>query len=874
MKLWRYISVLVGMLLFFGSITARQVRVYGYVVDADNVGIEFANVYITGTNIGTTTNRNGYYDLKYQQTDTMTLAFSMMGFVTTEQRLWSDRDVVNINVMLATDAEMLEEVQVRGLKKQENSFDRVEAMTTRVMPDATGGGIESLMITFAGVRQNNELSSQYNVRGGSYEENSVYVNGIEVHRPLLLRAGQQEGLSFVNPEMSETVQFSAGGFDAEYGDKLSSVLDITYKKPRQTEASLSLSLLGANAYVGFGNQRHTELHALRYKTSKYMLGALPTAGNYQPNFVDYQTYMTWKIGNKTTKSRPRQDRVKTASRPRQDSIAILAPINDGIDKHIIEAPQQASNEGWEISLMGNFSQNTYRFIPDSISTSYGTMQQSEKLTIHFDGQEKDVFRTAFAAFGAKGKVSKEVEIGFSLSGFYTNEAENYDINGQYKLMDNPVGDGISNEEEAPKTENEGYGHEDNSNVQGSVDDKLLGKGAYHEHARNRLESGVVTLAHTGEWKHDKNLLKWGVSLQGEWTKDIISEWKWRDSMGYSLPNHEQSLELEYSMKGASDLMSIRAQGYIQDTYKWNTDAGNVMLTAGARINWWSFNKETLVSPRISVVYLPGWKRDLTIRLATGMYYQSPFYKELKDTITGDDGVTRFTLNKDLKAQRSMQVVLGSDYYFRAWGRPFKFTAEAYYKYIDRMESYTVENVKIRYSGKNDAKGYTTGLDLKLFGELVPGADSWISLSVMRSRMQLIDRPELGWLLGSNEQRYAISMLFQDYFPRLPELKFHIKFIYSDGLPYSVPNHIETQGRMNNYKRFDIGASYEFKYGRTKWMTNPHVQAFRIQGEVFNLMDFKNVNSYFWAQDYYGYLHQSPNYLTGRMFNVKLMLDLK
>lgn len=837
------VILLILTLLSIAGMGARNVRLYGYVVDSENTGIEFANVYLKDSTIGTTTNRNGYYDLQFRMGDTVTVVFSMLGYVQTEQRVWTDRDVLNINVMLPTDAEALDEIEVRGIRKQTGTMDQVDAKTTRVMPDATGGGIESLMITFAGVRQNNELSSQYNVRGGSFDENSVYVNGIEVHRPLLLRAGQQEGLSFVNPEMTETVEFSAGGFDAQYGDKMSSVLDITYKRPRATEAMLSASLLGANAYVGFGNERHSEMHAIRYKTSKYMLGALPTAGSYQPNFLDYQTFMTWKTGTKDEGQRTKN----------QDPRLSASGLKKG---------------QWELSLMGNVSQNTYHFIPDSLSQAYGTFMDSKKLTIYYEGQEKDIFRTAFTAFGAKGNVGQGVEIGFTASGFYSNEQENYDISGLYRLTENPM----STTAGGTTTENEGVNKDEE--LQGEVDDKVLGKGNYHQHARSRLEMGVMTLAHDGSWKSGKNLMKWGISGRAELISDRVREWEWRDSAGYSLPSKEDNLELYYAMSGESELKSVRMQGYLQDTYRWNTDAGDVLLTAGAHVSWWSVNREVLVSPRASVVYLPGWKRDLTLRLATGLYYQSPFYKELKDTLTDADGITRFTLNRELKAQRSAQVVLGADYYFRAWGRPFKLTAEGYFKYIDRMESYTVDNVRIRYSGQNDAMGYSTGLDMKLFGELVPGADSWISFGLMRSRMKMTEHPEYGWLLGPNEQRYALSMLFQDYFPRIPQLRIHLKFVYSDGLPYSIPRHFEKQGRMTDYKRLDIGATYAFRYGRTKWMKNPHVPAWYIQAEVFNIVGFKNVNSYFWLQDYYNQIHRSPNYLTGRMYNIKISVELK
>ena len=643
--------------LFAAFSYARNARVYGYVVDQNNVGIELANVVVLNADrpIGTATNKNGYYELILDETDTVVLNYSMIGYTSVQQRIIDVREVININVQLLTDEQLLTEIEVRGIKHTQGTMDHIDAATTRVMPDATGGSIESLLITFAGVSQTNELSSQYNVRGGSFDENSVYVNGIEVHRPLLIRSGQQEGLSFVNPEMVENVQFSAGGFGAQYGDKMSSVLDITYKRPNAFEASISASLLGAQLYVGHGDSTYSQMHGLRYKTSKYMLGGLATAGNYQPTYIDYQTYITWKVAPK-----------------------------------------------WGMSFLGNVSQNDYRFTPDSLSESFGG-QQAKNLSIYYEGQEKDRFLTAFAALSAKGKVNQETEIGFDLSGFYTNERENFDITGQYVLSNTPA-DGST----------PGNTQTEVTNLSDETHD-VLGTGIFHQHARNNLEASVITLAHNGTWKHDNNTLIWGVSGQAELIHDAISEWEWRDSAGYSMPNDGRSMELWYAMRGTSDMRTARVQAYIQNEHKWQTNSGQWILTVGGRLQWWSWNNEVLPSPRASVEWIPGWKRDLCFRLATGLYYQAPFYKELRDTVTDALGITRIRLNKDLRAQRSVHVVLGGDYYFRAWGRPFKLTAEGYYKYIDRMESYTVDNVRVRYSGRNDSKGYAGGLDLKLYG---------------------------------------------------------------------------------------------------------------------------------------------------------------
>ena len=799
-------------------------RVYGYVTDIDNRGIELVNVTAQGAEgiiQGTTTNKNGYYSLSLEESE-FDLIFSMVGYVTTKQSIIGNQDVLNINVSLPTDEQWIEEVEVRGVKHTTGTMDQIDAGTTRLMPDATGGSIESILITFAGVNQNNELSSQYNVRGGSFDENEVYVNGIEVHRPLLIRSGQQEGLSFVNPEMVQNVSFSAGGFGAQYGDKMSSVLDIQYKRPDRFEGSISASLLGASVYLAHGDSTYSQMHGIRYKTSAYFLGAMPTSGNYQPNYVDYQTMFNWALPHR-----------------------------------------------WNMSFLGNVSFNDYRFQPDSLSESFGSYQDAKNLSIWYEGQEKDRFLTAFGALSANGDVGRGVHIGFDLSGFYTSEKENFDITGQYVLSDKPLDTEASGTAKVSKP----------GKVNDYTDASVLGTGTYHEHARNQLEAGVITLAHHGEWQRGQNTLSWGISGQAEIITDRISEWQWRDSAGYSQPNNEYAEELFYSMRGANSMYSARLQAYIQDSYKWNLEKCRILLTVGARLNWWSYTNEVLPSPRASLEIIPGWKRDFSFRIAGGLYYQAPFYKELRDTITDDAGVTRIHLNKDLKAQRSVHAVAGFDYYFRAWGRPFKLSAEAYYKYIDRMVSYTVDNVRVRYSGKNDAVGYATGVDLKLYGELVPGADSWISFSAMSARQKQIDHPEWGWLPSPQEQRYSFSMLFQDYFPRLPQLIFHIKFIWSDGLPFAAPKNLESMKtfRTPPYRRIDIGATYAFNAKTAKFMRKPsakHVNEWALQFEVFNLVGWKNVNSYFWVSDANGYQWASPNYLTGRMFNFKVRVDLK
>lgn len=782
------------------------IHVYGYITGEDNRSIEYVNAY-SGTGIelvGTTSNRNGFYDLLLERQDTITLTFSMVGYVTVVQRIIQPEDVINVNVQMQTDAQLLQDVEVRGLKRQLGTLEQIDATATRLMPDATGGSIESMLITFSGVHQNNELSTQYNVRGGSFDENEVYVNGIEVHRPLLIRSGQQEGLSFVNPYMVENLRFSAGGYDACYGDKMSSVLDIQYKTPTAVEANLTASLLGASVYVGHGNERFSQMHGLRYKTSKYMLGALSTVANYNPTYVDYQTYMDWSLNRKSDTSRP-----------------------------------------WRMSFLGNVSLNDYAYQPDSMSENIGSMLQQQNMTVWYEGHERDRFLTAFGALSAHGKVSEEVEIGFDASGFYTNEQEYFDIAGDYVL---------------------------------SQDSDALATGSFIQHARNTLTASVATLSHHGEWKHASNSLKWGVSVQGEFIRDHIQEWELRDSAGYSIPNDGDEFGLYYSLRGDATMKSVRMQSYIQNTHSWNTASGKWILTAGARLQYWSYNREWLPSPRASVTWLPGWKRDFAFRLATGLYYQAPFYKELRDTVT-TDAVTRIRLNDRIRAQRSTHAVLGMDYYFRGAGRPFKFSAELYYKYIDRMTSYTVDNVRVRYSGENDAICHSFGADFKLYGELVPGADSWVSLSLGGSRMRLNNLPQVGWIPSSQEQRWAFTLFFQDYFPKFPQLKFHLKMQFSDGLPFSYPRMIWTQKNLRtpSYKRVDIGATYTFDRKTARFMRKPgakHVRSWNMGLEVFNLIGFNNVGSYFWMKDANNQWRRSPNYLTGRRINFKISIDLQ
>ncbi|HEY5507952.1 MAG TPA: TonB-dependent receptor, partial [Paludibacter sp.] len=803
-------------LLFMLAVSAQtKVRIYGYIIDPNNIGVESANVYTEGTKVGTSTNQNGYYELNVVLKDSATLIYSRIGYRTIRHTIFPTKKTLQISVELPPLSTEIAELNVVGQRRQTSTLVSVDPSRYRLMPN-TNGGIESLLITFAGVSASNELSSQYNVRGGNFDENIVYVNGVEIYRPLLVRAGQQEGLSFINPDMVRNVAFSAGGFDAKYGDKMSSVLDINYKKTTQFEATAVVSLLGASAYLGTANKRFTQMHGIRYKTSASLLGTLDTKGEYSPAFLDYQTYLTYQLKQK-----------------------------------------------WDITFLGNFSQNSYQFIPQNRETAFGTYTIVRKLKIYFDGQEKDLFRTAFGAFTLNYKPIVGMKLSLLASAFHTNESENYDILGEYVLSD-------VNTDFDPQAQT----------------GEVLGVGKYQQHARNDLNATVSNVAHLGEYDKGAQKMCWGLALQNEIIDDKISEWEWRDSVGYSLPFSNRQVNLYYNMKSSNRLSTWRTTAFYQDTYKWNSKAGSFSLTGGLRANYWTFNKELLISPRMAVSFLPAGKRDFSFRFATGLYYQAPFYKEIRDTLTDALGNVNISLNKNIKAQRSLHFVLGGDNYFRAWGRPFKFTTEAYLKLMDRVISYSVDNVRILYSGKNDAKAYTTGIDFKLFGELVPGTDSWINLSLMNSKQDIIGdsyedktydyegnlistktvHPK--WVSSPSEQRFAFSMLMQDYFPNNPKYKLQLKFIWSDGLPFGPPRNVQYRSAFRTplYRRVDIGVSRMLVNATDNVMNKPmmkHVKSIWLNLEVFNLMGFKNVNSYYWVTDIYNHQMAVPNYLTGR-----------
>lgn len=800
----RFNKLIISLFLLIGSLNAlcANVNIRGRVTDDANEPVVAASVKVAGIALGTTTNTDGSYKLSVAERDTLVLVFSCIGFDEVRRPLVGANGDLTINVRMRQKTKELGGVEVTELKRQTGAMQTISPDTYRTSPDATGGSVEAVIATMAGVSSSNELSSQYSVRGGTYDENSVYINGIEVYRPQLISSGQQEGLSIINPDLVGAVGFSTGGFPAEYADKMSSALDITYRQPEAFEGSVGVSLMGANLAIGQSSSRFSQLHGIRYKRNNSLLSSMETKGEYDPSFFDYQTNLTLKLSDK-----------------------------------------------WRMSFLGNIAVNLYKFTPQNRTTTFGTANDAKKFTVYFDGHEKDRFETFFGAYTLGYSPSKSTDLSLIFSGFLNNELVAYDISGEYWL------------DQAGTGGDESVGGE-------------LGVGRYHEHARNRLKSTVFDLSFKGETRLRRHTLGYGVTLKHEKIMERSREWERRDSAGYSLPFDPDALKVIYNLSSNHDLSSSRFSAFIQDNFRFSSSAGYFNINAGVRMSYWSFNKEFLVSPRLSMGFVPERNNRWTFRFATGLYYQSPFYKEFRLPGTDADGNTVIALNSDIKSQRSFQFILGSDYTFRAFSRPFKFSAEAYYKALSNLVPYEIDNLKLVYSGKNESKGYAMGLDLKLFGQFVPGSDSWISASLMKTQEDLhgvkVPRP--------NDRRYGFALYFTDYFPKIPKLKFSLRGIFNDGLPQTAPRSSRDKDyfRTPSYKRVDIGLQYglltPLKEGESREGFLRHFKSIWLGFDVFNLFDISNVSSYYWVTDVNEIQYAVPNYLTRRQFNVRLTID--
>lgn len=771
---------------------AQTFTLRGRVTDGEGNPVEFASVTCPSQGRATVTSLQGQYELKLLSADSVVVKFSMLGYRTKTRVLHRPKGTQTLQVTLSEQASTLGEVTVAGQKIQSGQTQDISTKPLHSLPSTTGNAVEELIQSQAGVSTHSELSSQYNVRGGSFDENSVYINSVEVYRPFLVRSGQQEGLSVINPDMVERIGFSTGGFEAKYGDKMSSALDITYRRPKRFEATATASLLGGSAYVGFSNKKLAWANGLRYKTTRYLLGSLETKGEYKPNFLDYQTYLSYK-----------------------------------------------PNKRWTVDFIGNIADNHYNFHPEDRETKFGTMESVRSFRVYFDGQEKDRFRTFFGTLGITRHLGDSTSVSLLGSSFSTSEQERYDIQGQYWLT------------QTETSEN-------------------LGVGTYFEHARNYLKAHVesvkLLLKHTAK-QHD---VEAGLTWKQEHIEENSVEYEMRDSAGYSVPHTGKDLFMIYSLRARNELNANRLETYVQDTWRFRSAGEHTLFTLnyGLRFSHWNYNKESILSPRVSLGITPSFNHNVTLRFATGLYYQAPFFKELRDTSTVA-GVTRATLNRKIKSQRSIHFIAGMDYRFNMNNRPFKFTAELYYKLLGNVVPYSINNVKVVYYGSNEASGHAAGLDLKLFGEFVPGTDSWVTLSFMDTKMKLngvkVPMP--------TDQRYALNLFFTDYFPGTTRWKMSLKLAYADGLPFSAPHReLETNTfRAAAYKRADIGMSYRV-------LNNEHRERKSIFRNIWlsldclNLLGINNVNSYYWVTDVTNQQYAVPNYLTGRQINARLLFE--
>lgn len=774
--------------------SSGQVLIKGRVTDENRQPVEMAQVRVEGSSWGTICDLQGRYRFTATSADSMVVVFSQLGHEVRKRVLRSPADSVTLNVTLPSSGYQLGEVQVTEMRRQTTTMTDVNMQDMRHMGNASGGGVEQLIATQAGVSTHNELSNQYNVRGGSFDENSVYINGVEVYRPLLIRSGQQEGLSIINPDMVDRIQFSAGGFEAKYGDKMSSVLDIQYKKVKGFEGAVSASLLGASGYVGFGNEKFSLTQAIRYKTTSYLLGSLDTKGEYEPRDLDYQVYASWMPSKK-----------------------------------------------WTVDFVGNVAHNDYKFSPDDRETTFGTSDDVKTFRVYFDGQEEDKFHTYFGNLGITHQFNDYNSLTFNLSAFKTQERETYDISGEYWLQ------------------NDG-------------DDGSLAIGKYMEHARNRLNATVWNLGLSGRHRFTGHDLRYGLLMKKEKVDERMREWEMRDSAGYSLPRTSDRLDLIYSLTSRNEVSSTRFEAYVQDTWRKTFDEGEMVLNYGARLSRWSWNKETIFSPRATVAFIPAKNDRFTFRFSTGVYYQAPFYKEIKDTVT-TDGRTEVQLNKHIKSQRSIHFVLGGEYRFKLNGRPFKATAEAYYKALSNLIPYNVDNVRVVYYGQNLADGYAVGLDTKIYGEFVPGTSSWVSLGVMKTQETIggktVPRP--------TDQILNAAVFFSDYFPGTDRWKVTVRGHYASGLPFGPPHTgRESQVfRMKSYRRVDLGMSYRLLNNEDRHVQRGLAGALRnvwLGLDAFNILDISNVNSYYWVTDINANQFAVPNYLTGRQLNARILVE--
>ena len=804
-----YILFIAGIILVQPVITVHAqelANLTGRVTDSLGNPLFSASVGIEGTTLGTVTNADGYFTLKVPSGQSLKLVVYYLGYVSYTRNLQLQTgETENLTIELSSEVKLLDDVEVFGIRQRENTLIPIDIKSIDQLPN-TSGNIEAIIKTLPGVASGNELSSQYSVRGGSFDENLVYVNDIEIHRPMLVQSAQQEGLSFVNPSMVSSIQFSAGGFDAEYGDKLSSVLDIHYKRPSEFSGSASASLLGGSLFMGGAskNNRFTHITGVRYKSTKFLLKTLDKKGDYNPAFTDIQTYLTYNL-----------------------------------------------SKNLNITFLGNYAANRFHWQPTERDTDFGTLQQSYTFRVYYEGEEKDKFDTYLGALSLDYHPAEALSLKLIASGFQSNESVTMDLLKQYWI-------GIA--------------------VQGSsaLRDSLvnIGVGTLLEHARDYLNVSILSLEHKGTWAPGNAITKWGIKARQEFIDDEINEWQLLDSAGYSLPYSDEEVYLTNVYKSDHSMSNFRYAGFIQQTLKAETDAGQFIITLGTRAQYWTYNRELTVSPRGNFTFIPGEKPNISLHLASGMYHQSPFYKEIRDR----EG----NLYPNKKAQRAWHLVAGVDYNFQARRRPFVFTSELYYKQMTRVIPYKLDDVRLQYLPMYNAKAYAFGVDFRVYGEFVPGEESWFSLSLLRTREDIQDDYIVhsdgsveypGYYRRPTDQWLNFSLFFQDYLPSNPNYKVHLMMNYGSGLSYSGPTDKRPSDvyLLDPYRRIDIGFS---RLIVRNTQGKGGIKTIWISAEILNLLGAENKVSLDWVRTVESELgvdvyFSVPNYLTGRMVNAKV-----
>ncbi len=770
----------------------------GTITDNQQKAIYGAYIQIENLSQYTTSDTLGKFSINIPENKSVRLKITHISFTNFETNITLKTSEKRfIAVTMQPKEEQLNEVTIESSQYIKNTNTIIDAKLAKQLPVSGSGAIEQIIKSLPGVNSNNELSSQYSVRGGNFDENLVYINDIEIYRPNLIRSGQQEGLSIINPDLVSSVQFSAGGFGAKYGDKLSSVLDVKYKTPNKFKASAEASLLGYSLHFAnrSANKKLSYMAGFRYKTNEYLLNSLDTEGDYKPKYTDFQSIINYHFSS-------------------------------SISMH----------------LWTSFSQNEYNFTPETRNTTFGTISEALQLKIYFEGEEKDKYNSNIQALTFKFHPRNNSFYQLIASRYQTNEKETFDILGQYYLSDLFVSQGGSSAESITN----------------------LGIGSFLDHARNKLEKEVTSIQLKGDHNLGDVFFQWGIKGKQEEITDHINEWQYQDSAGYAIPVSSEEVALAYSRNADNKIDSKHLSSFLQASYVLKSNKGEFEFTGGLRHHFWDYIKENFISPRVSINYIPNWEKKIKLRFSTGYYQQTPSYREML-TIDGQ-------ISNNLKKQKSIHYVLGQEYYFQTWGRPFKFTSELYYKDIKSAIPYDVENVRIRYYGDLRSKAYSAGLDLRINGEFVPGTESWASLSILKTEEDIYG-DQLAYLPRPTDERVNFSMFFQDYLPSNPSYKMHLSLFYGGKLPVWPPKtgKTGTNFRMPNYKRIDLGFSKTLIEENTI-VKNAFLNTFKsmwISLEIFNVLDINNTISYLWISDNSGNQYAIPNYLTSRKLNLKL-----